>query len=138
MSNENNLPQEIESKDELIKEFFAIQQQEVAVKREELAIRKEETKLNQEVALASIDSQEKVELKRADVFLKTQTGKYWLWGVLFVVFAIIIALAMRLNQSDIAIRMIEISGSVLLGYFAGVNRGKAQVLERQNRRKEEE
>lgn len=56
--NNENLPQPIENKDEFIKEFFAIQQQEVAVKRDELAIRKEETKLNQEVALASITSQE--------------------------------------------------------------------------------
>lgn len=75
MSNEN-LPQKIENKDEFIKEFFAIQQQEVAVKRDELAIRKEEAKLNQEVALASISSQEKVELKRGDVFLKTQTVSF--------------------------------------------------------------
>ena len=62
MDNDNNLPQD---KDEFIKEFFAIQQQEVSVKREELALRKEETKLNQEV-----------ELKRGDVFLKNQIGKY--------------------------------------------------------------
>lgn len=137
MSNENNLPQEIENRDEVIKEFFAIQQQEVAVKRDELAIRKEETKLNQEVALASIASQEKVELKRGDVFLKTQMGKYWLWGVLGVIFAIIIGIAMYLQQSDIAIRIIEIGGAVLLGYFAGVNKGKTQILEQQQRQKDE-
>ena len=136
MSNEN-FPQEIENRDEFIKEFFAIQQQEVAVKRDELAIRKEETKLNQEVALASISSQEKVELKRGDVFLKTQIGKYWLWGVLGVLFSVIIYIAMYLDKSDIAIRIIEIGGAVLLGYFAGVNRGKAQILEQQNRSKED-
>lgn len=136
MSNEN-FPQEIENRDEFIKEFFAIQQQEVAVKRDELAIRKEETKLNQEVALASISSQEKVELKRGDVFLKTQIGKYWLWGVLGVLFSVIISIAMYLDKSDIAIRIIEIGGAVLLGYFAGVNRGKAQILEQQNRSKED-
>ena len=135
--NNENLPQEIEDKDEFIKEFFAIQQQEVAVKRDELILRKEESRLNQEVALASIASQEKVELKRGDVFLKTQIGKYWLWGVLGILFAIVIGIAMHLNQSDIAIRIIEISGSVLLGYFAGVNRGKAQILEQQNRQKED-
>jgi len=33
MSSEN-FPQEIENRDEFIKEFFAIQQQEVAVKRD--------------------------------------------------------------------------------------------------------
>lgn len=140
--NNENLPQPIENKDEFIKEFFAIQQQEVAVKRDELAIRKEETKLNQEVALASITSQEitsqeKVELKRGDVFLKTQIAKYWLWGVLGLLFAFIIGIAMYLDKSDIAIRVIEIGGSVLLGYFAGVNRGKAQILEQQNRTKDE-
>ena len=134
MDNDNNLPQD---KDEFIKEFFAIQQQEVSVKREELALRKEETKLNQEVALASIESQEKVELKRGDVFLKNQIGKYQLWCVLGFLFSIIIAIAMYLDKSDIAIRIIEISGAVLLGYFAGVNRGKAQILEQQNRTKEE-
>ena len=135
--NNENLPQPIENKDEFIKEFFAIQQQEVAVKRDELAIRKEETKLNQEVALASITSKEKVELKRGDVFLKTQIAKYWLWGVLGLLFAFIIGIAMYLDKSDIAIRVIEIGGSVLLGYFAGVNRGKAQILEQQNRTKDE-
>ncbi|MFC1116158.1 hypothetical protein ACFGY2_01575 [Pasteurella multocida] len=137
MNKENSLPEEIEHKDEFIREFFAIQQQEVAVKRDELAIRKEETRLNQEVALASIASQEKVELKRGDVFLQTQIGKYWLWGVLGVIFAIIIGIAMYLNQSDIAIRIIEIGGAVLLGYFAGVHKGKSQILEQQNRQKEE-
>ncbi|HHF6548340.1 TPA: hypothetical protein ACPP6C_001176 [Haemophilus influenzae] len=136
MSSEN-FPQEIENRDEFIKEFFATQQQEIAVKRDELAIRKEETKLNQEVALASISSQEKVELKRGDVFLKTQIGKYWLWGVLGVLFSVIISIAMYLDKSDIAIRIIEIGGAVLLGYFAGVNRGKAQILEQQNRSKED-
>lgn len=75
MSNDN-LPQEIEHKDEFIKEFFAIQQQEIAVKRDELSIRQNENQLNQEIALASIQSQEKVELKRGDVFLQTQIGKY--------------------------------------------------------------
>lgn len=44
---------------------------------------------------------------------------------------------MYLDKADIAIRIIEISGAVLLGYFAGVNRGKAQILEQQNRTKEE-
>ncbi len=136
MSSEN-FPQEIENRDEFIKEFFATQQQEIAVKRDELAIRKEETKFNQEVALASISSQEKVELKRGDVFLKTQIGKYWLWGVLGVLFSVIISIAMYLDKSDIAIRIIEIGGAVLLGYFAGVNRGKAQILEQQNRSKED-
>ncbi|TYG35566.1 TMEM165/GDT1 family protein [Lonepinella koalarum] len=137
MSNEN-LPQEIGNKDEFIKEFFAIQQQEIAVKRDELLIRKEESKLNQEVALASISSQEKVELKRGDVYLSTQKGKYWLWGGLALLTCTIIAVAMYLNQSDIAIRIIEIGGAVLLGYFAGINRGKAQILEQQNRQSNNE
>ena len=136
MSNEN-FPQKIENKDEFIKEFFAIQQQEVAVKRDELAIRKEEAKLNREVALASISSQEKVELKRGDVFLKTQIGKLWLWGVLGLLFSAVISVAMYLDKPDIALRIIEIGGAVLLGYFAGVNRGTAQILEQQNRTKEE-
>lgn len=136
MSNDN-LPQHIEHKDEFIKEFFAIQQQEIAAKRDELAIRKEETKLNQEIALASIASQQKVELQRGDVFLQTQRGKFWLWGILGTLSAVVIGFAMYLNQSDIAIRMIEIGGAVLLGYFAGINRGKAQILEQQNRQKED-
>ncbi|WP_262983439.1 hypothetical protein [Haemophilus influenzae] len=44
---------------------------------------------------------------------------------------------MYLDKSDIAIRIIEIGRAVLLGYFAGVNRGKAQILEQQNRSKED-
>lgn len=45
---------------------------------------------------------------------------------------------MYLDKSDIAIRIIEIGGAVLLGYFAGVNRGKAQILEKQQSRTKEE
>lgn len=132
MSNEN-LPQPIEHKDEFIKEFFELQQQEIAIKRDELQVRQEEAKYSNEVALASIASQEKVELKRGDVFLSTQKGKYWLWAGLATLFSLVVGFAMYLDKTDIALRIIEISGAVLLGYFAGVNRGKAQVLEQQNK-----
>lgn len=102
-----------------------------------IALRKEESKLNKEVALASIASQETVELKRADVFLANQNNKYRLWNAFAFLFAVIVGTAMYLNQSDIAIRIIETSGAGLLAYFAGMNRGKAQILEQQNRQKEE-
>lgn len=125
----NNLPQEIENKEEFIKEFFAIQQQEIAIKRDELTLRQEENKLNQEVALASIASQEKVELKRGDVFLSNQKGRFWLWGCSALILAVVICMAMYLDKTDIAIRIVEITGAVLLGFFAGINRGKAQILE---------
>lgn len=44
---------------------------------------------------------------------------------------------MYLDKADIAIRIIEVAGAVLLGYFAGVHKGKSQVLEQQNRQKDE-
>jgi len=58
-------------------------------------------------------------------------------GCFRVLFSVIISIAMYLDKSDIAIRIIEIGRAVLLGYFAGVNRGKAQILEQQNRSKED-
>lgn len=131
--NNENLPQNIEPKDEFIKEFFELQQQEISIKRDELQVRQEEARFSNEVALASIASQERVELKRGDVFLSTQKGKYWLWGGLATLFSLVIGFAMYLDKTEIALRIIEISGAVLLGYFAGVNRGKAQVLEQQNK-----
>lgn len=135
----NNLPKEIESKDEFIKEFFSIQQQEIAVKRDELTVRHNESKLNHELALASISSQEKVELKRGDVYLETQKDRNRLWIGLGIICAIVMGVAMYLNQSDIALRIIEIGGAVLLAYFAGISRGKSQVLEQlqQNKQKDE-
>ena len=41
------------------------------------------------------------------------------------------------NKSDIAIRIIEVGGAAILSYFAGINKGKAQALEQQNRQKDE-
>ena len=51
--------------------------------------------------------------------------------MLAILFSAIVGLSIWLNQADIAIRIIEIGGAVLLGYFAGLNRGKAKILEQQ-------
>lgn len=39
--------------------------------------------------------------------------------------------AMFTGNTAIALELIKIGGAVLLGYFAGINRGKVQVLEKQ-------
>ncbi len=144
MSNKN-LPQNSENKNEFIKEFFELQQQEIATKRDELAIKKdelalrrEEAQLNKEMAMKSFDAQKEVELQRGDVFLQNQLSKYRLFGIFGLLFTIIVGLAMFLDKTDIAVRIVEITGSVLLGYFAGINKGKVQLLEKQNRQQNKE
>ncbi|TNH02200.1 hypothetical protein FHQ26_11710 [Testudinibacter sp. TR-2022] len=127
-----NVPQEVEGKDEFIKDFFVLQQQEIAVKRDELLVRKDEIHSNENIALASIASQEKIELKSRDVFLSNQKTKFLLWGVLAIVIAVVLIFSMNSGKTEIAMELIKIGGAVLLGYFAGVNRGKAQILEKQN------
>lgn len=60
--------------DIVVKDFIALQQQEITLRQQELSVRRDELEIRREdatnqrdVALASIVAQEKVELKRAAV-----------------------------------------------------------------------
>lgn len=106
----------------------------MANKRAELEIRRHEIEANKEIALASIAAQKDDIVKRGDVFASVQKGRLWLFGGIAFLVAIVIIFAMYTGQTDIAIKLIEIGGAVLLGYFAGFHRGKAQALEAQNNR----
>lgn len=132
---EKNLPEFVANQEGFIKEFFTIQHQEILAKKQELEIRREEIKSNEKIALASISAQETTDLKRGDVFAGVHKGKMWLWAFLALIIAIVIVSAMVFDKPDIAMEIIKIGGAVFLGFFAGVNRGKAQALEKQEHQK---
>lgn len=123
-------------KEELIERFLDLQSKEMIVKQDELRVRQAEINANKDVAMQSIAVQEKVELKRADVFVATQAKKYTFWICSVIAFVCLVVVAMLTGYADLAIRIVEIGGSVILGYFAGVSRGKNQILEQQLQQKE--
>ena len=59
-----------------------------------------------------------------------------LFGVVSLLIALVLICAMMTGNTEIALELIKIGGAVLLGYFAGLNRGKAQVLEKQRNTEE--
>lgn len=76
--------------------------------------------------------------KHGNVFLSVHKARLWLFGAIAALLTIIILAAMYTNKTEIALESIKIGGAVLLGYFAGINKGKAQVLEKQNRKNTDE
>lgn len=48
---------------------------------------------------------------------------------LALIAALVVIAAMLTDKTDVALELIKVGGAVILGYIAGVNKGKAQALE---------
>ncbi|MCP1659317.1 hypothetical protein [Neisseria perflava] len=121
----------------MMQEFIELQKQEVAVRHREQENRKDEIQSNERIALATIEAQKSSDLKHGEVF--TQVHSKLLTTITAIAFfvAAVLVVALCLNKDNVAIELIKIGGAVLLGYFAGINKGKAEALERQRREKED-
>ena len=58
-------------------------------------------------------------------------SRFILFGAVALLVTAVLITAMFTGNTAIALELIKIGGAVLLGYFAGINRGKVQVLEKQ-------
>ncbi|WP_369586213.1 hypothetical protein [Kingella oralis] len=132
----NMLPEQPDNQQELVREFLEYQKQELANKRAELNIRRDEIASNERIALATIAAQKEDFDKRGNVFASVSKSRLMLFGVVSLLIALVLICAMMTGNTEIALELIKIGGAVLLGYFAGLNRGKAQVLEKQRNTEE--
>lgn len=62
---------------------------------------------------------------------KMHRTQYILFGAIAVLVMSVLIVAMFTNNTALASEIVKIGGAVLLGYLAGVNKGKASVLEKQ-------
>lgn len=130
-----NLPEQNDPP--FIGEFLELQRTELITKQQELEVRRAEIESNERIALKSIEAQQADNLKRGDVFLSIQKGRLWLFIGIVVLLTAIIIVSMITNHITIALELIKIGGAVLLGYFAGLHKGKSQVLENQQRQNDD-
>lgn len=121
----------------MMQEFIELQKQEIAVRQREQENRKDEIQSNERIALATIEAQKSSDLKHGEVFTKVHGKRLTTIMVIAFFVAAVLMSALFLNKDNVAIELIKIGGAVLLGYFAGVNKGKAEALERQRREKED-
>ncbi|MFD1244785.1 hypothetical protein [Paralysiella testudinis] len=127
-----------ENQELLVKEFLEIQKLDAANKSKELDIRKEEIKSNESIALASIAAQKEDTATRGHIFADVHKSKLKLFGLIGFLVAVVITVAMLMDKTEVALEIIKIGGAVLLGYLAGVNKGKAQILEKTRQRDQED
>lgn len=125
------LPEQSDNQQELVREFLEYQKQELANKRVELDLRRDEIASNERIALATIAAQKEDFDKRGTVFASISKSRFVLFGVLALFITAVLVTAMLTGNTEIALELIKIGGAVLLGYLAGLSRGKAQILEKQ-------
>lgn len=129
----DNLPEQQDNQAQLVREILEYQKLELANKREELALRRHEIQSNENIALAAISAQKENNTQGSEVLIAVNKSRLVIWVVVAFLLAIVLVFAMFTDSKEIALELIKIGGAVALGYFAGVNRGKAQVLEKQKR-----
>lgn len=125
------LPEQSDNQQELVRELLEYQKQELANKRIELDLRRDEIASNERIALATIAAQKEDFDKRGNVFASISKSRFILFGAVALLVTAVLITAMFTGNTAIALELIKIGGAVLLGYFAGINRGKVQVLEKQ-------
>ncbi len=129
----DNLPEQQDNQAQLVREILECQKLELANKREELALRRHEIQSNENIALAAISAQKENNTQGSEALIAVNKSRLVIWVVVAFLLAAVLVFAMFTDSKEIALELIKIGGAVALGYFAGVNRGKAQVLEKQKR-----
>lgn len=129
----DNLPEQQDNQAQLVREILEYQKLELANKREELALRRHEIQSNENIALAAISAQKENNTQGSEALIAVNKSRLVIWVVVAFLLAAVLVFAMFTDSKEIALELIKIGGAVALGYFAGVNRGKAQVLEKQKR-----
>ncbi|MGC7560888.1 hypothetical protein [Pasteurella sp. PK-2025] len=134
---QQNLP-DVMNQEGMMKEFIQLQQQELLLKKEELTIRREEIQANERLAKISIEAKQQTDLKHGDIFTILQKGKLWLTALIALFVLIIVIYAMYSGNTNFALEVLKIGGALMAGYFAGFGRGKAVVLEQQQKQNQDD
>lgn len=130
-----NLPEKPEN--QLIAEFLDYQKQELAHRSKELDLRKHEIESNERIAIASIEAQKADSANKGAFFEKMVTSRHRTVTLVSLIVGAVVLASILTGKTEVAVEIIKVGGAVLLGYIAGLNKGKAQVLENHSRKNED-
>lgn len=136
MSTQELKPQD--NQEQFMLEFLDYQKQEIQHKSKELEVKRNEIQSNERIALASIEAQKEDSANKGKFLEQMVKTRYRTFIILAAIAAIVVIVALITNKTDVAMEFIKVGGAVLLGFIAGINKGKAQVLESQNIRNTED
>lgn len=117
----------------VVRDLVESQKQTHQLQQQELELEREKIRSNEKIALTSIEAQKGVRTAQISLFSKIHKTRHILFGIIAFLVAVVLVVAMKTNNTALASEMVKIGGAVLLGYVAGVNRGKASTLEKQRR-----
>jgi hypothetical protein len=117
---------------------IALKEKELDFKSQELEIRVKEIESNKEIALRSIAAQEVDRQAQAHFFGRLETKKLIFRIVVTLTVLVVVVVSMYTGNAQYAIELAKIGGGVLMGYLAGVYKGKADQLERNHKQSDEE
>lgn len=120
----------------VVRDLVESQKHTHQLQQQELELEREKIRSNEKIALASIEAQKGDRTAQMTLFSKIHRTQYILFGVIAVLVVVVLVVAMSTNNTALASEIVKIGGAVLLGYLAGVNKGKASVLEKQKQEDE--
>lgn len=121
----------------VVKDLVESQKRNIQLKEKELQLESEKIKSNEKIALTSIEAQKGDRVEQMNLFAKIETKKYITIWIIATLVVIVILVSIFTNKTDFALEVLKIGGALLAGYFAGVNKGKASILEKQQKQNEE-
>lgn len=117
---------------------ISLKEKEIEFKTQELAIRAKEIESNKEIALKSIEAQKEDRKTQATFFSGLESRKNFFKCLVALAVTGVVIISMYTGNAQYAIELAKIGGGVLMGYLAGVYKGKADQLERNAKRNDDD
>lgn len=121
----------------MVKDLVEAQKRNFLIKEKELQLESEKVKSNEKLALATIEAQKGDRVAQMHLFAKIEKQKHHTIWIIAALVVIVIVIAIFQKETDFALEVLKIGGALLAGYFAGLNKGKATILEKQNKTDDE-
>lgn len=128
-----------------IEKFVEVQAKEISLKEkeidfkiQELAIKSKEIDSHKEIALKSIEAQKEDRQTQATFFSGLEARKNFFKCLVAVAVSGVVIISMYTGNAQYAIELAKIGGGVLMGYLAGVYKGKSDQLERDSRKSDDD
>lgn len=114
----------------VVRDLVETQKQTHQLQQQELELEREKIRSNEKIALTSIEAQKGDRTAQMSLLSKMHRTQYILFGIIAILVVVVLVVAMQTNNTALASEIVKIGGAVLLGYIAGVNKGKASALEK--------
>lgn len=114
----------------VVRDLVESQKQTHQLQQQELELEREKIRSNEKIALTSIEAQKGDRTAQMSLLSKMHRTQYILFGIIAILVVVVLVVAMQTNNTALASEIVKIGGAVLLGYIAGVNKGKVSALEK--------